>query len=223
MYGSTTKVELGTFREQRVDDDGYQEIVGPVAEDAAADGAPVPIGGRYDATARSLDDGDRGEAALDSAARLKVADDYTVLDVTLSLDTNQYANGDVLADMQEVTNAHYISGGCIQIISLVLLDKDDNGEDVDIVFMNASGSLGTENAAVSVSDADADKICWIVNMLGWNDLVNSKLAQANLSYWQEGIIKLTGTSLWVGAILRDTNTPTYTASGITLKIGIRRL
>lgn len=225
MYLSTIKVENGSWRESRGDDDGYAEIVGPAAEDAAASGAPVGVGGRYDSTARGLDNGDRGEVALDAAARLKVVPgDYTVLDVTLSLDTNPYATYDVLADMQEVVNAHYISGGCIEIVSLVVLDKDDNGQDMEIVFMNASGSLGSENSAVSISDADADKIVSIVSTNTPIDYINSKISIMNApSVDGLGVIcKLATTSLYVGAVLRS-GTPTYSADGITLKIGIRRL
>jgi len=46
------------------------EVVGDVAEDYAAAGNPVLTGGRYDATQRTLDDGDAGALALDPSGAL---------------------------------------------------------------------------------------------------------------------------------------------------------
>ena len=141
-----------------------------------------------------------------------------VLDVSLSLDTSAYAAGDVLAEMQEVAGALRTTAGSGVIQSLVVLDKDDQAEPLDIVFMTASGSLGTENAAVSISDADAAKIIGVVEIAAGDyvDLANSRIAVlGNLSLLLDGP---TGTSIWVGAISRGTGT--YTASGITLRIGI---
>ena len=46
------------------------EVVGDVAEDAAVSGFPVLTGGRYDATQRTLDDGDVGALALDPSGAL---------------------------------------------------------------------------------------------------------------------------------------------------------
>ena len=48
------------------------EVVGAAAENAAASGNPVLVGGRYDNGVRTLDDGDVGALALDSAGRLHV-------------------------------------------------------------------------------------------------------------------------------------------------------
>ena len=141
-----------------------------------------------------------------------------VKEVTLSLDTNAYASGDVLAEVQEVTGALRSAALTGVIQSLAVLDKDDQGEALDVVFFKASASLGTENAAVSISDADADKILGVVEVAAGDfvDLVNSQLAvKANLSIVAA---VASGTSIYVGAISRGTGT--YTASGITLKIGI---
>lgn len=58
----------GTSAEALIGDSGVaMPVRGLAAEDAAASGNPVPAGGRYDATPRSLEDGDRGEIALTTA------------------------------------------------------------------------------------------------------------------------------------------------------------
>ena len=61
------------YQKQAGDTSGNSKIVGPAAEDAAVSGAPVQVGGRYDATPRTLDDGDVGANALDAAGRQIVA------------------------------------------------------------------------------------------------------------------------------------------------------
>jgi hypothetical protein len=46
------------------------EVVGDAAEDAAVAGNPLLAGGRYDATQRTLDDGDAGALAIDPSGAL---------------------------------------------------------------------------------------------------------------------------------------------------------
>jgi hypothetical protein len=65
----------GTSAEALIGDSGVaMPVRGLAAEDAAASGNPVPAGGRYDSTPRSLEDGDRGEIALDTAGQQYVVD-----------------------------------------------------------------------------------------------------------------------------------------------------
>jgi hypothetical protein len=204
-----------------IDAAGRVHVVGAAAENAAATGNPVLAAGRFDTSLRTVTDGDTATLATDSGGRLKTVDTSTTLTLTLSLDTDQYADGDVLADYQEIADAALISAGSIEIESIVLLDKDDQAVALDLVFANASGTLGTENSAVSISDADADEIVGIVEIAtgDYVDLVNSQLVTKT----NVGIqAKLSATSLYVGAITRG-GTPTYTASGITLKIGVKQL
>jgi hypothetical protein len=149
----------------------------------------------------------------------QVGGSSVVKDLTLSLDTSAYADGDVLAEIQELDGALRANGAGGVIQSLVVCDKDDQGEALDIVFMKLTGSLGTENAAVSISDADAAKILGIVEVGAGDyvDLVGSQVAtMANLSIVVEP--GTTADSLFVGAISRGAGT--YTAAGISLKIGI---
>lgn len=47
-------------------------VAGPAAEDAAASGNPVLIGGRYDSSARTLESGDVGALALNASGQLLV-------------------------------------------------------------------------------------------------------------------------------------------------------
>jgi len=145
----------------------------------------------------------------------------SLVDITLSLDTNIYASGDVLAATQEVAGAVRLVGGTGVIQSLVVLDKDDLALALDIVFLQTNVSIGTENDAVSITDTNAGQILGIVEIAAsdYVDLVGSQLAtMGSLSILAKAAT--ISTSLFVAAISRAAGT--YSAAGITLKIGILR-
>jgi hypothetical protein len=150
-------------------------------------------------------------------ATYETAASADVFDVTLVTDTSAYASGDVLAVPQEIAGVFKAAGARRRLDSLVVLDEDDHGQALDLVFFNAAATLGTINAAVSISDTDARKIVGYVSVAqaDYKDLVNSMLAvKSGLGQTLEGAT----TSLWVGAICRG-GTPTYSAAGIKLKLG----
>ena len=139
-----------------------------------------------------------------------------VFDVTLVLDTNAYADGDVLVVPQEIDGV--FADGPRKLVSVTVLDEIDVGQAIDLVFMDADGTVGTINAAVTISDADARKILGIVAVAAadYKDMINSKvatktgidlvLAPASAAY-----------SLWIAAVARGAGT--WAAAGIRLKLG----
>ena len=68
--GSELQVDVVAALPSGTNTVGKVEAVGDVAEDAAVAGNPVLTGGRYDATQRTLDDGDVGALALDPSGAL---------------------------------------------------------------------------------------------------------------------------------------------------------
>lgn len=142
----------------------------------------------------------------------------TVIDVTLSLDTAQYAANDLLADTQVVTNAARISGGQVTLQSVHVLDEDDQAQSFDLVFLDTNTSMGTENSAPNISDANARNILGGVSILAANyfDIGGASYttkADINLRLKTNG-----SRDLYIAAIIRS-GTPTFTASGIKLKLG----
>lgn len=141
-----------------------------------------------------------------------------VVNLTLSLDTNAYADGDVLAATQELENAMRVNGGTAILHSLVVIDKDDQAKALDVIVFGANVSLGTENSAVSIADADVVQVLGVVEVAvdDYVDLVNSQVAvKTNLGM----VIKAfsDGSSLWVAVVSRGAGT--YTGSGIVLRFG----
>lgn len=148
------------------------------------------------------------------------AAETNVIDVTLSLDTSAYADGDVLADTQEVAGLFPAGGGCMVLQSVTVLDEDDQGVGLDILFLDSNVSLGTENSAPSISDANARSILGRVSVTAsdYFDLGGSRIATiAGLGLVLKGAAG--ATSVWVAAVTRS-GTPTYTAAGLKLKLGV---
>lgn len=144
----------------------------------------------------------------------------TLVDVTLSLDTGAYANGDLLADTQAVANAVRVNDGTGILHSVMIIDEDDNGAAFDLYFLSANNTLGSENSAPSITDAHSrDILCRVsVATADYADLGGVKVAQLHsLNRIIKGVSG--GTSIYVAAV-NGTGTPTYTASGVKLRIGI---
>ncbi len=145
-----------------------------------------------------------------------------VLEATLSLDTSAYADGDVLAATQSLDgDAFTENGGTAILQSIQVIDLDDQAKALDIVLLRSDTSIGSENSAVSVSDANADEILAIipVTTADYVDLVNSQIAEiANIGKLIKAAAANDG--LWIAAISRGTGT--YTASGIKVRVGLLR-
>lgn len=150
---------------------------------------------------------------------LKVGGKTDSKEITLSLDTNIYASGDVLADTQEIHHVVTQKGGTGIIHSVILLDKDDQAQDLDLVFLRSNVSIGTENAAVSITDTNADEIIGVIEIAAGDyiDLANSQIVtKTNVGIGFQANVDTQ--SIYVAAISRGTGT--YTASGITIKVVI---
>lgn len=141
-----------------------------------------------------------------------------VITFTPVLETSALADNDVFFIPIEVPQV--FNKGLPRVLqSVVVLDKDDQNVDFDLVFFNASATLGTLNAAVSITDTDAEKIIGYVKMVAStdaNDLIGSMLyAKSGIGMVLEGA---GSASLWVGGVVRS-GTPTFTASGMKIKLG----
>lgn len=142
-------------------------------------------------------------------------------DVTLSLDTSAYTSGDVLAETQVVTDALRWADGCGLIQSVVVVDEDDQGVALDLHFFSANRSLGTENAAPNISDANARDHLGVVAVAAgdYKDLGGVRVA--TVKGIGLAVKAASGTKdIYVGAVTGGT--PTHTASGLRLRIGIQQ-
>lgn len=154
----------------------------------------------------------------------KVSADLATATLTFSLDTSAYASGDLVADSQEITGFFRTPDALAEIISVTLVDSDDQTASAyTLVFMTTATSLGTENSAPNISDANL--------LLGfprqlpiasgdWVDWGGAKVAtvrSVGLGLKGGGV----SASVWVG-LINGAGTPTFTAAGLKLEIVYRK-
>ena len=140
----------------------------------------------------------------------------SVYDITPVLEAAILADNDVFFVPIEIPQV-FEKGLARVLDSIVVLDGDDQATEFDLIFFNADATLGTLNAAVSISDADAAKVIGAVSLLTTDsiDLINSTLfVKRNIGMVMKGATA----SLWVGGVVRS-GTPDYTVSGMTIKLG----
>lgn len=154
-----------------------------------------------------------------AAAGMPVSGQETVFDVTLSLDTSPYNDGDVLADTQAVTGFFPAAGGSRVLQNIIVLDEDDQGVGFDLIFLDSNVSLGTENSAPSITDANGRSIIGKVSISAGDFIDLGGCRIADITPIGKTLKAAAGsTTLYVGAITRS-GTPTYTASGLRVKLG----
>lgn len=134
-----------------------------------------------------------------------------------TLNADAYDAGDVLAATQELADA--LPNGSGVLCSVRIVDGDDQAAaDMNVYILKANVALGTEDSAISISDANAAEIIGVVKIAqaDWVDLINSKMAYKECTM---PVVAATGTtSLYVA--LTTAGTPTQTATGITGLFGI---
>lgn len=155
-----------------------------------------------------------------------VLSDYgkTVLkSVTMSTDTSQYASGDLIADTQQVDAALRVADGKGILQSITIIDEDNQGAALYVLIMRTSTSMGTENSAPNISDANLTAgLIGIVSVAttDYITLSGAKVAfKGNLGI---PIQAVSGTDDIYIAVLNGAGTPTYTASGLEMVLGIQQ-
>lgn len=143
--------------------------------------------------------------------------------VTLTLDTNAYAQNDVLAATQEITNA--VPEGMTAILDWIrLVDKDKNERALELWFLRSNTSIGAENAAEATTDANSDEVLAIVPVLASDYTSEANWSWAEKTLGDDGmgarLKPTTGTSIYIAAKYTDSTGDTYTAAGIELRIGL---
>lgn len=141
-----------------------------------------------------------------------------VITVAPTLDTSILANNEVFMVAYEIPGV-FNKGLGRKLQSVVVADTDDQNVAFDLIFSNASITLGTANSTVTINDTDAAKIVGTVRMVVAThayDLINSTLfTQGSLGI----VLQPTESgSLWVSGVVRS-GTPTFTASGMKIKLG----
>jgi hypothetical protein len=150
-----------------------------------------------------------------------------ITSVALTMTAGSGDDGSIVADMTAVANAVRANNGFCVLESVVVLDKDDVGAALWILFASKNNSLGTKNAAPDISDANAEYIYSAVKIdtTDYVDVGGAKIAtlgKYNQKLGQMIQADTATTTIYVG-VLRASAGSTYSASGLTLKIALQRL
>ena len=170
--------------------------------------------------------GEQSQFQSDDKGHLKVGSGSgTVIDVTIVADTSIYADNDVLFISQVVTGVSDIEGGTVKLVNAVLFDGDDQGAEVEVFFTTSATTPGTINGAISAADTVMDDIVGRAHFITYSDLINSQicvLGGNNAEMPQVMKCAAGSKDLYIWGAVRS-GTPTYTASGLKLKLGFERL
>jgi hypothetical protein len=143
-----------------------------------------------------------------------------LIDHTLSSFAGILADNDVIAATEEIQHVFRAKNQTRMLRTITLLDEDDQIQDIDLIFLNASGSVGAEDAAFSMTDAVARTVIGYVSIViaDYIDLANQGFVyKTGLALPLKSVAD--STSLYIAAVCRS-GTPTYTASGLKLRLGL---
>lgn len=168
--------------------------------DVGGDGATLPV------------------SATANAIPVKALDDVITIDATV--DTNAYAEGDVAFATQEVAGFSTAADITSILQSVVVIDPDDQGIGIDLIFFNANTTLGTENSAPDLDDTEVLTVIGRVQVGAGSfyDLGANRVA----CVYGIGLPMKAGTggSVWMAGIARGA--PTYAGGHIYIKLGVLR-
>ena len=147
--------------------------------------------------------------------------DVDVITLTPDTATEACAAGDVIFQADELPNMVSVNAGTCMVHSIGVLDDDDNGQAIDIVFMDTTGLLDAGDDGGSIDAADGvipDAIIGVVSITTYFDGIAWKYAhKENVGL----ILKAAAStkSIYVSAVNRG-STATWTAAGLRLQIGV---
>ena len=144
----------------------------------------------------------------------------TVASGGLTTATTAYTAGDQVGTLFTCASAARASGGSGTIVGATLVDANDVIGAYDVAIFDSSVTLASDNAAFSISDADALKLVGIVQLAGAYDIGANRIAQAfNLAmpYVCSG-----GTSLYAGLICRVGHTFFAAVTNLQLTLYVER-
>ena len=144
-----------------------------------------------------------------------------IVDVTLALDAGvAYATGDVMS-LTAVVDGFFGAADQTAILrSIVAIDEDDQGTAFDVVFLRSNVALGaTINSAADISDANAREIQGFISIAAGDYIDLGGVRVATKTGLSLPLRSISGTDdIAIATIARGA--PTYSASGVRLRIGV---
>ena len=142
-----------------------------------------------------------------------------LIELTPSTTTNACSDGEIIWDNEKIANAVSVPSGASILQSVTLIDDDDHGGTIDLVFTDNSASFGTEGSAITAADGSVpDAILGVVTISNYFDGEAWKVGhKQNIGMVLRGDASK---DVYVTAINRSGGALTYTAAGLLLKVGV---
>lgn len=142
---------------------------------------------------------------------------YKTFEIIPVVTTAIYAAGDVLFNTTELALAFPNSGGIITLEEVFVFDRDAQGAEMDLIFLNTAYDLGAVNSPFDILDAEATAIQAHITLATWEDMTAFHMAWIRPPNVGE-IMKAAAASqsLYVGAITQGT--PTHSVGGLTVRV-----
>ena len=148
--------------------------------------------------------------------------DVDVITLVPDTATEACSDGEVIFQADEIPNIVAVNGGTCIIQSIGVLDDDDHGGTIDIVFMDTTGLLDAGDDGGTIDAADGvipDAILGVVTISNYFDGINWKYGhKENIGL----VLKAAAAtkSIYVAAVNRSGGALTWTAAGLRLKFGV---
>ena len=91
---------------------------------------------------------------------------YRIIDVTPTLDTNEYADGDALFNKTEIPGAVVGNGGVSKLINVTVNSKKASSTPMEVIIMGSDQSMEAANAAMNITAVEGTA----ANFCGWVDI-----------------------------------------------------
>lgn len=159
------------------------------------------------------------QLAAGSDAVGQVLSPSDVLELTPTLETSAYADGDLLFDATELANFVRANGKTALIQSITVIDKDDQKVAFDIFSAYETVDFGTVNSAPTISDADAAKVQRVCRVESADYIDLGGVAVATLTNIGLMVEPASASrSMFFAGVTRGA--PTYSASGLVIRFGV---
>ena len=153
-----------------------------------------------------------------------------IVRITPTLSTAQYAQGDVLFNPTEIKLG---TRDAVRLTAMYIVNQNTTNVNIDFIFMQKQADLGTINETANVDDPTMESMK-IIGFL-FSDGAAMKTAQCDTFAIQRAVHDDTvqtpillapesgGDSVYVGAILTGSGTPTYAADDIDIVLHLEYL
>lgn len=91
---------------------------------------------------------------------------YRIIDVTPTLNTNEYVDGDALFNKIEIPGAVVGNGGASKLINVTVNSKKSTATPMEVIIMGSDQSLESANDAMNITAAEGAA----ANFCGWVDI-----------------------------------------------------